>query len=210
MSQSNAIGFDNPETFWDSKLAGDEYHFGRLPNEFLTLAASHFPSSCDVLCVADGEGRNSAWLAQQGHRVTAFDISSVGISKAKRLASELGVVVDYQQCRLEDWAWTPSRFDVVVAIFIQFTPPDTRRWLWEQIHQTLRTNGLLVIQGYSPAQLEYKTGGPSNLAHLYTKNLLHSELTSFKLLECFEYESVLNEGPGHSGQSALVRAIAQK
>lgn len=202
--------FDNPETFWDTKLAGDEYHFGRLPNEFLTQAASRFPSTCDVLCIADGEGRNGVWLAQQGHRVTAFDISTVGISKAQRLASELGVVVDHQQCRLEDWAWTDNRFDVVVAIFIQFTPPDTRRWLWQQIHQTLRPNGLLVIQGYSPAQLQYKTGGPSNVAHLYTEELLHEELTAFKLLECVEYESVLCEGLGHRGRSALVRAIARK
>lgn len=204
------MGFENPETFWDAKLAGDDYHFGRLPNDFLTQAETRLHKPSEILCVADGEGRNSAWLAQQGHRVTAFDISSVGVRKAQRLASELDVSVDYQQCRIEDWDWRDNRFDVVVAIFIQFTPPDTRRWLWQQIHQTLRPNGLLVLQGYSPAQLRYKTGGPSNVDHLYTENLLHNELAAFTLLECVEYESVLNEGPGHNGQSALVRAIAQK
>ena len=210
MTAANTLGFEDPESFWNDKLRGEEYHFGRRPNEFLTRIAPTFPAAADVLCVADGEGRNSAWLAQLGHRVTAFDISTVGLGKARKLSAELGVSVDYHQSSVENWHWTAEQYNVVVAIFIQFTPPAKRRWLWQQIHTTLRPNGLLVIQGYSPTQLIFKTGGPSNVEHLYTEALLKQELSAFKELQCSEYEQVLREGPGHNGRSALVGAVARK
>lgn len=202
--------FEDPESFWNEKLSGEEYHFGRLPNVFLQHAAKGFHASSTILCVADGEGRNSTWLAQQGHQVTAFDISSVGLSKARRLSEACGVQVDYQRSSIEEWHWEAARYDVVAAIFIQFATPITRRWLWGQIHQTLKPGGLLVLQGYTPAQLALRTGGPSNPEHLYTKVLLEDELSAFSRLDCSEYEQVLQEGPGHNGRSALMRAVARK
>jgi hypothetical protein len=66
------------------------------------------------------------------------------------------------------------------------------------------------LQGYTPAQLALRTGGPSNPEHLYTKALLEDELSAFSRLDCSEYEQVLQEGPGHNGRSALVRAVARK
>jgi 2-polyprenyl-3-methyl-5-hydroxy-6-metoxy-1,4-benzoquinol methylase len=41
-----------------------------------------------ALVVADGEGRNSVWLAEQGLITTAFDISPVGVNKARKLAQQ--------------------------------------------------------------------------------------------------------------------------
>ena len=46
-----------------------------------------------ALAVADGEGRNSVWLALQGLLVDAFVISPVGVAKADELACRTGVSV---------------------------------------------------------------------------------------------------------------------
>jgi hypothetical protein len=40
-------------------------------------------SSSPVRWLADDESRNAAWLAGQGHAVTAMDRSGVGLAKAR-------------------------------------------------------------------------------------------------------------------------------
>ena len=125
-----------------------------------------------VLAVADGEGRNSVWMAKQGLKVDAFDISPVGIEKAKKLAQQNGVDVNFSVCGVEDYPWKALEYDAVVAIFIQFADPDTRATLFRRMKSALKPDGLLLLQGYTPKQLEYKTGGPPNLDHLYTEDLL--------------------------------------
>ena len=47
-----------------------------------------------ILSLAEGEGRNAVFLAQQGYTVTAVDSSLVGLEKAQRLAAEKGVKID--------------------------------------------------------------------------------------------------------------------
>ena len=48
-----------------------------------------------TLVVADGEGRNSVYLASMGYDVRATDYSQVAQTKAKALAKEAGVDVDF-------------------------------------------------------------------------------------------------------------------
>ena len=62
---------------WNARYQGDDYLFGTDPNVYLREHASRWPTGSRVLCVADGEGRNSVWLAEHGMRVDAFDISEV-------------------------------------------------------------------------------------------------------------------------------------
>ena len=52
------------------------------------------PAGGRVLAVADGEGRNSVWLAQQGMQVDAFDISAWLIHRLSKLQMQaIGQVV---------------------------------------------------------------------------------------------------------------------
>ena len=83
--------FSDGASMWDQRFSGDDYLFGREPNDYLRSKAPLLPAGGSVLCVADGEGRNSVWLAQQGLKVQAFDISEVGVAKARLLALEAGV-----------------------------------------------------------------------------------------------------------------------
>ncbi len=78
--------------------------------------AHHIPQG-SVLCVADGEGRNSVFLATTGRDVSSVDISDVGVAKTKKLASEKGVSVDAQVGDLAVFDLGRSKWQGVVSIF---------------------------------------------------------------------------------------------
>lgn len=200
------------EAFWSGRYseAGDDYLFGTAPNKFLTQQAGRLPAGCKVLSVADGEGRNSVYLAEAGLDVTAVEISAVALHKAQRLATSRHVQVSFILADVLRWDWPQAAFDVVAAIFVQFVGPAQRAVLFERIRSTLKPGGLLLLQGYTPKQLEYGTGGPSAVENLYTAELLRTEFSGWEILELREHEDVLEEGLGHKGRSALIDLVARR
>lgn len=201
---------DDARTFWDGRFDTAEYIFGREPNLFLAREAHRIPPCSDVLDVACGEGRNAVWLARQGHRVRGLDISPVALAKARVLAEAHGVAPTLRECDLRDWVWEPASFDAIVCIFIQFAAPAERERLFQGFRTALRPGGLVLLQGYTPRQLVYRTGGPGDIAHLYTADLLREAFDGFDLLRLEEYEADLAEGSKHVGRSALVDLVARK
>ncbi len=210
MPKVRSKGFANPAQTWDARFSTDSYIFGTEPNVWLAQHRALLPPGARVLAVADGEGRNSVWMAQQGLQVDAFDISPVGVGKAIRLAAQAGVDVNFQVCSAEDFDWKVGEYDAVVAIFIQFADPDTRRELFKRMKAALRPDGLILLQGYTPKQLEYRTGGPPNIDHLYTEALLKEAFGDMTIAEMTAYDDVLTEGTQHAGQSALIGLVARK
>jgi SAM-dependent methyltransferase len=202
--------FSDGASMWNQRFSGDDYLFGQEPNDYLRAKTSMLPAGGSVLCVADGEGRNSVWLAKQGLKVQAFDISDVGVAKARKLASEAGVCVDYAVADCEQYDWAAQSHDGVVAIFIQFADPEMRARLFANIARALKPGGVLILQGYTPMQLEYKTGGPGHRSHLYTADLMRESFKDLRIVELIEYEAELNEGAQHAGRSALLGMVATK
>ncbi len=195
---------------WNERFAAEGYHFGSEPNAFLVSQASRLAAGMSALSIADGEGRNSAWLAERGLEVTAFDFSPVGLAKAKALASERGVQVDYRLCALADWNWDARQFDVIVGIFVQFAPPPERARMFAGLCRALRPGGLLLLQGYRPEQIRYGTGGPSDPAHLYTASMLKQAFAALEILDLREHDDEVHEGKGHEGMSALIELVARR
>ncbi|OIQ94347.1 tRNA (cmo5U34)-methyltransferase [mine drainage metagenome] len=195
---------------WDERYAGDEYHFGTEPNAFLVSQQSLLKPGMSCLAVADGEGRNGVWLAGHGLDVLSVDSSSVAQEKAKKLAQQRGVAVKFEQVDLSQWAWGENRFDMVAAIFIQFAPPELREQMFSHIKRCLKPGGLLLLQGYTPRQLHYRTGGPSQAENLYTEALLRNAFDDMQILHLREHDDIISEGSGHSGMSALIDLVARK
>ncbi len=202
--------FKDPKGTWNGRYAGDEFLFGTEPNEWLRVHTNLFKPGDRVLSVADGEGRNSVWLARHGCAVDAFDISDVGVDKARRFAAAQGVSVNLSVSDVESFAWPVDAYDGVVAIFIQFADPALRRQLFARIVGSLKPGGVLVLQGYTPKQLEYKTGGSPEVAHLYTEPMLREAFADLDILELREYEAELSEGARHRGTSALIGMVARR
>ncbi len=210
MNQSTPPPFADAAGTWNRRFSEEGYLFGSEPNEWLREHAAPWRPGQRVLCVADGEGRNSVWLARQGLQVEAFDIAEVGVAKARRLAAEHGVAVDYQVADCDGYAWPQAAFDGAAAIFVQFADPAMRERLFANMVGSLKPGGLLILQGYTPKQLEYRTGGPPIASHLYTESMLREAFAGMDLLTLREYEAEVNEGSGHRGRSALIGLVARR
>lgn len=195
---------------WNERYQGDEFHFGTEPNAFLASQCERLKPGMTCLAVADGEGRNGVWLAEQGLQVLSVDSSCVAVEKARALAARRGVVIATELVDLAHWDWPESRFDIVAGIFIQYAPPAQRLLQFANIKRALKPGGLLLLQGYTPRQLEYRTGGPSQVENLYTEVLLRESFADMEILHLLEHDSVIEEGAGHNGMSALIDLVARK
>jgi ubiquinone/menaquinone biosynthesis C-methylase UbiE len=195
---------------WEARFASEEFRFGKTPNEFLVSCKPLLPKHGKVLAVADGEGRNGVWLAMQGLDVTSTDFSPSAQAKAKKLAAENNVTINFVEADAHEWAYPEEGFDVVAEIFTQFSTPEKRPKKWAGMRRALKRGGLLILQGYTPKQLEYATGGPKNVAQLYTHEMLERAWGDFKNVNIVEEERELQEGPGHSGMSAVIGLTARK
>ncbi|MGB0127521.1 MAG: class I SAM-dependent methyltransferase [Rhodocyclaceae bacterium] len=200
----------DPRSFWDQRFDQEDYLFGKEPNAFLVSQAPLLRPGQRALSVADGEGRNSVWLALEGLDVTAVELSAPAIAKARRLADERGVNVGFHQADLLDWDFGQGRYDVIAAIFIQFLAPVEREVVFQRMAAALRPGGWLILQGYTPKQLEYRTGGPPCAENLYTSDLLMGAFAGLEIMHLWEHEAHVVEGTGHVGWSALIDLVARR
>jgi cyclopropane fatty-acyl-phospholipid synthase-like methyltransferase len=206
----------NHEAMWSARYreAGEDYLFGVTPNKFLADRSGLLKKGQTALSIADGEGRNSVWLAEQGLTVTAVEIAAVAVEKARKLAAARQVAVTFKVADMLGPNWPPASFvesfDWVIGIFIQFTGPGERSRQFAAMKRATRPGGRILLQGYTPAQLNYRTGGPSAIENLYTADMLREAFADWAIEELVEYEDDVSEGARHQGRSALIGLVARK
>ncbi len=209
--QDKPMGFSDATQFWNERFNKAEFIFGKEPNEYLVdQTKQYLKPGNKVLCIADGEGRNGVWLAKQGMQVIGFDASDIALSKAKQFAKDNQVKVEYSFSDTDGFTWPENTYDAVIGIFIQFADPAMRARIFKQTYSALKPGGIFILQGYTPKQLEYKTGGPSLIEHLYTEDMIRDLAKEFQILELVSYEKELSEGPRHTGMSAILGLVAKK
>ena len=193
--------------FWNTHYGTSEYAYGTEPNDF--LKEQTFPINGKILCLAEGEGRNSVFLAKQGYEVTGVDFSQAGIEKINRLAQENGVEVTTICADLADFDCGENNWDGIVLIFAHL-PEVVREKVHHQLYKALKPGGKLVVEAYRKEQLEHQTGGPKTLDLLYSKELLETDLNAFHQLSIEEKTRGVNEGKYHFGTAAVVQVVGLK
>ena len=194
---------------WDERFSIEDYLFGAEPAQALVKLEHYLIPQGDTLVIADGEGRNSVYLASKGFKVTATDASTVANLKAKALAASRNVEVDYQVEDFFDIDWSAKQYDNIVGIFFQFIPPDKIKQVLTALRTAIKKGGTLLIHGYTPQQIELATGGPKDVSLMYTKELFEDMFENVEILVNNEYQMQLTEGSGHNGPSALIDFVAQ-
>lgn len=194
---------------WDTRFRAQDYIFGKEPNAFLKAQAHRLPPGGTALSVADGEGRNGVWLAEQGLDVLTIDYSPAALAKAQALAAERGVRLRTEVTDVFAWRFPKNTFDVVAAIFI-FAGPAERPAFFANLKSALKPGGLLLMQGYRPEQLKYRTGGPPDAERLLTRAMLEQGFGDMTELDIREHDSTISEGTAHVGMSALIDLVARK
>ena len=188
---------------WESRYGVPDFIFGKEPNHFLMSCRNLLPGSGKALAIADGEGRNGVWLAEQGLDVVALDFSEAAQIKAALLAKERGVEITLVRAEVLTWDYPANAFDVVIDIFTQFSSPEERAIKWQRLHRTLKPGGLVILQGYSPRQLQYGTGGPKKI-----EKSLHARHTGKRLpllSGCDDYRGRTRHARRHCSQRYVCR-----
>lgn len=194
---------------WDARYGEEGWAYGTEPNDFLASVVTELPSGGRVLEVCAGEGRNAVFLAQQGHDVMAVDASGVGLAKAKGLAEARGVSLETEVVDLAAYAFVPSTWDGIVAIFAHLPQP-LRTQVHQGIVEGLKPGGVLILEAYTPRQLQHKTGGPPVEAMLMEPAAIEQELAGLDFRILREVEREIVEGKYHRGTSAVLQILAHK
>lgn len=195
---------------WDQRYGEPGFAYGTAPNDFLAAnAGRYFQPGGEVLSLAEGEGRNAAFLARLGFRVTGVDGSAVGLEKAKKLAEQRGVQIQTVVADLKDFELGVERWDGIVSIWCH-TPADLRARLHRSVVAALKPGGVLLLESYTPKQLEYKTGGPPTAELMMTLAAVREELAGLEFVEAVEKVREVHEGKYHDGSSAVLQVIARK
>lgn len=196
------------QAFWDQRFTREGYTYGVEPNELLVEDVGHLPAGGRVVSLGEGEGRNAVFLAARGFRVTAIEGSSVGIAKARELAKERGVSIDFVHGDLTK-VELPKDADAFVSIFCHL-PSAVRKDVHRRAWASLRPGGVFVICAYRPDQLKYATGGPKDLDMLVRLEDVREDFAGGEELVGVEVDRNFEEGPLHTGIGAVVHGVYRK
>jgi SAM-dependent methyltransferase len=193
---------------WDERYAQEDWVFGTEPNDFLREQAHRIPAG-RILCLGEGEGRNSVYLAELGYEVVGVDRSQVGLDKAQALARQRGVFVETVVSSIEDFDLRPGEWEGIVSIFFHL-PPELRRKVHAAVVRGLAPGGILILEAYTPRQLEFGTGGPPDPSRLLTLDLVYQELAGLEPLLAREIQREVNEGRLHRGLGSVVQFVGMR
>ena len=197
---------------WDERYNEAEYIFGTEPNDFLREVFHNIPAGGKVLCLAEGEGRNAVFLAEQGYTVTAMDMSEVGLNKALKLAQERGVQITTQVADLADYDFGEGQWDSIVSIWAHL-PELVRQHVHAQITPALKPDGVFILEAYTEQQLTMDAiGGPpaTQKERFGSLTILRAELTDLDEITGIEKQRIISEGKRHQGLSAVVQYVGRK
>ncbi len=194
---------------WDESFAKEEFVYGVNPNLFIEAEAKRFKSKSNIACLAEGEGRNAVYLAKQGHDVTAYDISNVGLDKASKLAESNDVSIKTKQMDLINESLPENTYDHAILVF-GHVHKDNQTTLINNLISTVKKGGLVMFEVYSNAQLNYNTGGPGNLDYLYDPKTILDIIDPYECIHFYYGEAVRYEGSRHSGLGHVIQVIIKK
>lgn len=195
-------------SLWDARYERG-FIYGEAPNDFLVEHEPLLPRGARVLCLAEGQGRNAVFLASEGHHVTGVDSSAVGLEHARELAARRHVRIETVLADLAVFDMGQAQWDAIVSIWCHL-PADLRVSVHRRCVAALAPGGLVVLEAYRPAQLEFGTGGPPDPALLYTLDDLVADFDGLVIDYGAEKIRDVQEGILHRGPSAVVQVVARR
>jgi 2-polyprenyl-3-methyl-5-hydroxy-6-metoxy-1,4-benzoquinol methylase len=198
---------------WDDRYSKEEFAYGEEPNNYLKEQLTRIPVGT-ILFPAEGEGRNAVFAAKLGWRVSAFDISNEGKSKATRLAEKNNVTIDYKVGELQTLDFEAEQFDAIALIYAHF-PAIIKSLYHKTLDKYLKNGGLIIFESFSKKHIEYvtaneKVGGPKDIESLFSIDEIKSDFPNYEIIELVEKEIELNEGLYHNGIGSVIRFVGRK
>lgn len=194
---------------WNTRFQAENYVYGKNPNVFLEEIQKKLQLTGEALAIAEGEGRNAVFLAEQGMNVTAWDYAESGLQKTNKLAEERGVKVHTILVDLNEATWEKDKWDEIVCIFGHF-PKELRNRTLLKVKDAIKPGGYYITEVYSHKQIPYNSGGPRDLELLYSPEEFLQTFADWRIVHFFMGEVVRHEGELHNGLAHVIQFVGQK
>lgn len=201
------------KNIWNDRYKERGHAYGKGPNMFFKEWLQKFePGS--ILMPADGEGRNEVFAAQLGWKVTSFDLSVEGKSKAMELAKENHVTIDYVVGDLEQLKFEPASFDAIGLVYAHFAA-GKKSSFHRKLNNYLKPGGVIILEAFSKKHLHLnnldpKVGGPKDINMLFSTAEIAADFENYDISILEEKEILLDEGKYHIGKGSVVRFAGRK
>jgi SAM-dependent methyltransferase len=194
--------------FWDERYSSEDFVYGKEPNEFFKAEIDKLTPG-KLLLPCEGEGRNAVYAAKLKWTVDAFDQSEKAKEKCALLAKEKNVQFNYTVADALEINLRENYYDMIALIFAHF-PSKIRKQVHQKCIEALKPGGLLLLEAFTPLQLNNQSGGPKDTDMLYTADLLKDDFDALTIKYLGEVAVDLSEGKHHSGKGDVVRVLAIK
>ena len=194
---------------WNKRFQTENYVYGKEPNVFLTELQKEIYISGDALAIAEGEGRNAVYLAEQGMKVTVWDYAESGLVKTNKLAEERGVTVTTELVDLNHVSWRESKWNEIICVFGHF-PKELRQRTLQGVKKAVKPGGYFLSEVYSPYQIPYKSGGPKEQDFLYKPEEFLETFVDWRIIHFFMGEVARHEGELHNGLAHVIQFAGKK
>ncbi|MQA16921.1 MAG: methyltransferase domain-containing protein [Pseudonocardiaceae bacterium] len=140
------------KAFWEERYRGHTAVCSWRPNPQLVAEAGDLApgTALDAGC---GEGADAIWLASRGWRVTAVDLATTALRRAREHAETLSADVtsriDWVQADLTSWTPTEEHFDLVSTHYVHAA--ESRDTLFRRLAAAVAPGGTLLIVGHHPS-----------------------------------------------------------
>lgn len=191
---------------WDDSFSGETFVYGETANQFIQDKSNRIPAHSKVACFAEGEGRNAVFLATKGHEVTAYDQSSVGLEKAKKLAATHDVTIACEEKDLTADLVDTHMYDAAIMVF-GHVPKQDQAFFIENVIESVKPGGIVLFEVYSEEQLTYKTGGPGKVEALYNARDVLTLIEPYACEHFYYGEAERYEGPRHTGKCHVIQVV---
>jgi SAM-dependent methyltransferase len=194
--------------FWNSRYSEQEFTYGTEPNAFFKEQINKLKPA-KALFLGEGEGRNAVYASKLGWQVDAVDFSSSAKVKALKLAEENKATINYEVRDLNEYGFKENHYELVVMIFLHL-PLELREKVFKDSINSLKRNGILLVEAFNKNQINNSSGGPQSLDLLYSENDLLNLVNDLRI-ETIETKSIeLDEGEYHKGKADVVRFVGVK
>ena len=147
---------------WDQRYTDPGERLSQGPNTLLPQVVPPAPPGAHALDLACGLGHNALWLAAQGYRVAAIDISPAALRHARAEMLRRGLSgVTFIAADLDDFPLPSAAYDLVCVFrFLD-------RALFPAIRACVRPGGLVVYQTFNVRRLHlHPTFSPDHMLAL--------------------------------------------
>ncbi|AUX88146.1 class I SAM-dependent methyltransferase [Acinetobacter cumulans] len=199
---------------WNELYAQTQDLYGTAANLFIQEIAEKIRIEGKTLAIAEGEGRNILYLAEQARQhnypfsAEVWDYSDVALKHLSSKAEATGINLELRHVDLTAAKWPSERYQNVICVFGHFDT-ETQTKVLEGIRESLLNGGWFIGELYSKEQINYKTGGPKNIEYLYYPWDILQVFKQDHIHHFYVGEQERQEGELHCGKCHVIQFAIQ-